>query len=446
MGLQDQDVLESADKFDNNLSFLYLISLLCSFGCSLGITYCLKHKTHLNKKFDVWKCFAKFPSYRSVLATSLVAVTAAFVGGLCNATDGGIFVRASFCAVPAGVLAAMLSGSPILFATSAIFTFTGILQSPVCLESMVVNKDCLNNTDAFGSFDWFLGTPSPSWTEDSKWSHDMLDLTLRGLMWTIPLGLPIRSYSYSSLVSFSGLAMGIAYSVGSANSVPFPLCLMGVLPGMSLGNFYMGAWMFFAITICVLGSKHPLPPTQTNEHTSQETTSPAMPTKAPSTIVEMRTHESDKLFMKTRVVDTDTETDEEPLVMATVVGQPVSKLSPTPAPSSQTNTQKRGRCGRPVHGSKAMQCCWAMHVFLSIFLICAAVFVLSIWLDYSPEAVIASDEDNAEDNTDDWFVGWDSWYVWFLIAFLLTFSYRRPRERRGCSCCRRRNLSGSPTF
>jgi len=375
-----------------------------------------------------------------VLATLLVAVTAATIGGLANATDAGIFVRASFCAVPAGVLSAMLTGSPILFATSAIFTFTGIFQSPVCLESMVLNKDCLNSTDALGSLDWFLGTPSPSWTDELKWSHDVIDLTLRGLMWTIPLGLPIRSYGYSPLVCFSGLAMGLAYSIGTTNSAPFPLSLMGFEPGMSLGNFYMGAWMFFALTICVLGSKHPLPPTQTNEHTSQDTTSTAMVAKAASTIVEVRAHENDKLFMKTRAVDTDTETDEESLVVATVVGQPISTPPSAPAPSfSWTNTQKRGRCGRPVHGSKAMQCCWAIHFFLGMFLICAAVFVVSIWLDYSPdpEAAIASDEDN----TDDWFSGWDSWYVWFLVFFLLSFSYRSRRERRGCYCCCRRHSS-----
>jgi len=393
------------------------------------------------KKHDVWKTIGKFASYRSVAATFVLALTAALVGGFLNSAQEGIFVRAIIYAVATGALCAILSGNPVLFATGAVFTFTGIMQSPICPESMLVlSKDCLNNTNIFGAFDWLLGTPSPSWTEQSTWSHDMIDLTLRGLMWTIPLGLPIRSYSYSSLVSFSGLAMGFAYQAGNSKIVPFPLCLMGLSPGMTLGDFYMGAWLFFAITVCLLGSNHRLPPVEVNE-----TVAPAIMAKPVPVVVEFQTQENEKEFMKTRVLDTDTETDEEPLVVATVIGHPVS--SPTTSSSkstavvANTNIRKLGRCGRPVHGSRAMQCCWATHFFLGIYLTCLVVFVLCTWWSYSPE-IEAVEKVDSDSDDDDWFFGWDSWYLWIILFFLFSYSYRKRRRGGRRACCCGRNFSG----
>jgi len=251
-------------------------------------------------------------------------------------------------------------------------------------------------------------------------------------MWTIPLGLPIRSSKYSSLVTFSGLAMGFAYQAGSSLPVPFPLCLMTKLfPDMSMGNFYMGAWIFFAIVVCLLGSNHPVPSTE------QDRTSHTKFNKPASTIVNFRSHEDEKMLMKTRVVDTDTE-DEEPLVMATVVGEPVSSPLPFPSTTSNTNARKYGRCSRPVHGTRAMQCCWTMHFFLSLYLIFAAIFVVSLWWGFDP-GMDKSDSTVADD--DGWFFGWDSWYLWLLFFFMLMYSYRvrRYQNRRSCGC--RRNFS-----
>ena len=72
-----------------------------------------------------------------------------------------VFVSVHLCIHSTGALCVVLSGNPVLFATGAVFTFTGILQSPICPESMLVlSKDCLNNTNIFGAFDWLLGTPS----------------------------------------------------------------------------------------------------------------------------------------------------------------------------------------------------------------------------------------------------------------------------------------------
>merc|ERR1712010_348982 len=130
-----------------------------------------------------------------------------------------------------------------------------------------------------------------------------------------------------------------------------------------------GAWLFFAITVCLLGSNHRLPPVEVNE-----TVAPAIMAKPVPVVVEFQTQENEKEFMKTRVLDTDTETDEEPLVVATVIGHPVSSKSN--AVVANTNTRRLGRCGRPVHGSRAIQCCWATHFFLGTYLTCLVVFVL----------------------------------------------------------------------
>ena len=157
--------------------------------------------------FSVWNFFAKFSSGRSILAITLIAFGAAFFGGSLNISNGnacaidcdqssssnlewtvilflkefsGVQFSARYFAVTnsnywrvwecqinlkfflqsTGFLCAMLTGSPVLFATSAIFTFTGILQSPACPESMISQKDCWTNGTTTGSFDWFLGTPS----------------------------------------------------------------------------------------------------------------------------------------------------------------------------------------------------------------------------------------------------------------------------------------------
>jgi len=401
---------------------VYMFSLLCSLLFSIGIRYCLKHKTHLNQKYDVWNFFAKFPSFRSMLATTLIAIGAAFIGGILNTTHG-IFGRAIFCAIFCGFLTAMLTGSPVLFATSAIFTFTGILQSPVCSESMISHKDCWTNATTSGSFDWLLGTPSSSWTEEGKWSHDILEFTFRGLMWTIPLGLPVASYGYSLVLSLSGLVMGFVYNAGSF-STPFPLCMMGISSGIKLGDFYMGAWIFFAVSVCVLGSKRRSSASQACEHAPDNTTL----TKAVSIAVEPRTQINCKVLMKTRAVDTD----EENLVVATVVGHPVS----SPQPSTSTPVDTNTRCRRdPAHGSRAMRCCRGIHLLFNFFLVCTLVLVFFIWLGYFPEQMGekgSTTTNKAKD--DDWLLDWDVWYLWFLAFVLLSCSYhaRRGNRRRCC--------------
>merc|ERR1711934_1120837 len=159
---------------------------------------------------------------------------------------------------------------------------------------------------------------------------------------------------------------------------------------------------------------------------------------------EFQTQENEKEFMKTRVLDTDTETDEEPLVVATVIGHPVS--SPTTSSSkstavvANTNIRKLGRCGRPVHGSRAMQCCWATHFFLGIYLICLMVFVLCTWWSYSPEIEAVEKVDSDSNDDDDWFFGWDSWYLWIILFFLFSYSYRKRRRGGRCACCCGRNF------
>merc|ERR1712025_419710 len=230
--------------------------------------------------------------------------------------------------------------------------------------------------------------------------------------------------------------MGFAYHAGTSD-VPFPLCLLGLTPGIKLGDFYMGAWVFFAIVVCVLGSKHPLSATQAAQNPPSETPAPAMVTKGAATIVEVRGHESDKVFMKTRVIDSDTETDEEPLVVATVIGQPVSSPSPSTSPSTSTlvtGMRKRNRCGRPVHGSRAMKCCWAAHFFLTICLICVPVFVFCLWVDYSPEQEV--DSASSKEKDDNSLFGWDAWYFWFLALVFISCTYRTRHRANGCRCCR----------
>ena len=147
-----------------------------------------------------------------------------------------------------GSLTSMLTGSPILFATGAIFTFTGILQSPVCHDSRISHKDCWSMqprvVHSIGS--WAL--PVRLHLHPNVDSSLVLDVFF--------LGSSVASYGYSHLVSLSGLVMGFVYNAGSF-STPFPLCMLGISSGIELGNFYKGAWIFFAVSLCVLGSKRP---------------------------------------------------------------------------------------------------------------------------------------------------------------------------------------------
>lgn len=468
---------EEVDTYNDSTLLLYLGSLICSFAISIWIRYySKKHKTDACKKFDVWKIFGNVSPNRSMFAVTgpyLIAFTAAIAGGVLSRAGDGPFSRALFCALPAGGICALLTGSPILFATTALFIFTGIFQSPTCYDSMGLATESsavdaclnnLNNTGTVGAFDWFLGTPTPSWTAQTRWSHDVINLSLHGLMWTIPLGLPIRSYRYSSLVTFSGFGMGLAYHAGYS-VLPFPLCLLtGWAPGMDTGNFYMGAWLFFVLAVCLLGSNHPLPSAAVSEckgeaegkkggDTTANTCPPMEETKPGCTIVDLRAQESESAKQwggvptRIRAVDTDTDTDEEPLVMATVIGYPVSSVS-TPTPSStsispNTTARKHGRCGRPLHGTRSMRCCWATHFFLSLYLICVAVFVLCMWWDYSPEVMAKDTTDSAQSDEDGgWFFGWDAWYMWLLIFFLLTYTYRVRHRRAGRVCCCRHGFSG----
>ena len=269
----------------------------------------------------------------------------------------------------------------------------------------------------------------------------MLDLTFRGLMWTIPLGLPLTSYGYSFLLSFSGVVMGFVYNAGSF-STPFPLCLMGISSGIKLGDFYMGAWIFFAVSVCVLGSKRPSSTSRTCESVPGNTTPAVVVTKAVPEDAEPRTENDIKVFMKTRAVDTDTETDEENLIVATVVGHPVSSPQPAPSTPIPVNTNTSRRCCGPAHASRAMRCCRAMHLLLSFLcLVCTPVLVFFIWLGYFPEPMGLEkvDSTTSKDNDDYWFFDWDSWFFWFLAFVFLSCSYRARRDHRR-RCCR--NSSG----
>ena len=269
-----------------------------------------------------------------------------------------------------------------------------------------------------------------SWTEEGKWSHDMLELTLRGLMWTIPLGLPVASYGYSHLVSLSGLVMGFVYNAGSF-STPFPLCMLGISSGIELGNFYMGAWIFFAVSLCVLGSKRPSSASQACKCAPDNTTPAVTATKAVSIAVEPRAESDCKVFMKTRAIDTDT--DEENLVVATVIGHPVS--SPNPSNSTPADTNTRCRNGQ-AHGSRAMRCCRGMHLLFNFCLVCALVLVFFIWLGYFPEQMGDKPSTTTKkDNDDAWLFDWDAWYLWFLVFILLSCSTRARRGNRR-RCCR----------
>lgn len=64
-----------------------------------------------------------------------------------------------------------------------------------------------------GAFDWLVGNPAEDWDFDRLYARDMVALSLRGALETIPTGLLLLLLGFGYLPLISGLFMGPIYDI-----------------------------------------------------------------------------------------------------------------------------------------------------------------------------------------------------------------------------------------
>jgi len=155
--------------------------------------------------------------------------------------------------------------------------------------------------------------------------------------------------------------------------------------------------------------------------------------------------------LKARALDADSnDSDGEPLVLATVVGEPVSDAEAARITAAFAESPEFGRCGRPLKSSIARQACWAAHLLARVALIFIGFMLACTLMTYSwvllPEALGTADADAdttaTDDDDEDWLSGMGNWYLWFVAYFLFFYAWRR-RAQRGRLTCRRRQINTS---
>ncbi|GMH96608.1 hypothetical protein TrVE_jg8156 [Triparma verrucosa] len=78
------------------------------------------------------------------------------------------------------------------------------------------HSDCINEDDRFGMFDLILGIPQLDWSWYRRWARDYAGMSLRGVVWTAPMGVGMRGWgdndnTFSQMI---GALMGLAYQCG----------------------------------------------------------------------------------------------------------------------------------------------------------------------------------------------------------------------------------------
>ena len=162
----------------------------------------------------------------------------------------------------AGVAKGVGGVSRTLATFTVVTTFVGMLIGWGCYMAMGrplqsdplpdgAHTDCIDLPDRYGCFDLFIGVAQLDWTGARRWRRDMAGMSLRGILWMLPVGVGFSSAGYGSLLLRAGVCMGLVYELGNDLSLPhFPFG-----SGTPLSEFLMGAFWFLVVGASVLGKR-----------------------------------------------------------------------------------------------------------------------------------------------------------------------------------------------
>ena len=247
------------------------------------------------RRWDFFTWLSNCCPKHATLAVACLFVGLAFVGGLLNRVRGG-WQPGGLCAkggdlcarmmfsVPSGIVFAALGGGNLYLCASIIlFNYLGIIEGWGCYFNMARgwplkpgdHADCVGEPTRNGMFDWFLGKPDMDWTFFQAWSRDWNGMSMRGLVWTVALGILVSAAGFRKSKqrkvcyldgevawAAGGILMGLVYELGH----DIPCTLPNFSQGTPLAEFLWGAWLWTLYGAVVLGTRQgPVPPPAADE-------------------------------------------------------------------------------------------------------------------------------------------------------------------------------------
>lgn len=105
-----------------------------------------------------------------------------------------------------------------------------------------------------GVFDWLVGRqPNSSWTYQQRFIREYSGMSLRGLVWTAPLGYALQQLGFGWEFSLSGSLMGMWYFLGSKTPVSNNTEFREMFDsGIAYAEFYYGWWIWFVLSLSSL--------------------------------------------------------------------------------------------------------------------------------------------------------------------------------------------------
>ena len=163
--------------------------------------------------------------------------------------------RRLFFAIPTGILVGILTRKPKLVMLSMIWLYIGAWVGWGCYMSIGHSPGDYASRE--GVFDWLLNRQlSENWQFWRRWRREIVGMSLRGLLWTYPLGLYFMNTlgGYRTfLFALGGLMMGNVYNIGWL--VPFHGD-GNFAQGTALSEFLWGFTMWFLVIVSLWNSRH----------------------------------------------------------------------------------------------------------------------------------------------------------------------------------------------
>jgi len=101
-----------------------------------------------------------------------------------------------------------------------------------------------------GIWDWLIGHECKGVSETQSRLHQLVGMSLIGLIYTVPTGCWVYCYGYGWEFLFSGCVIGVIYEIGFR----FPVkSVEGLDYGSEVAEAIWGAWLWMVMFVSILG-------------------------------------------------------------------------------------------------------------------------------------------------------------------------------------------------
>ena len=264
-------ILDNNKKDDNGVTFVEKFGDIVAFTFVLSIATLLALNEGFRKRIackrkNVWRILKDLP-INPWISVAMLMVLLPILGGCLNRFRGGwqLFglnpgdtLKRLSLALPTGfIFHIILGGDAWLGIALSVFSFLGLIEGWGCYFSMAEkfpwsvlhpHTDCAYLEHRYGMFDFFLGKPNISWTREEAWNRDYAGMSMRGLAWTLPLGIAMHAGGHGSLWMLAGSLMGAVYHIGHHVHSK----IENFKQGVQVAEFLFGASLYLLYTLAAL--------------------------------------------------------------------------------------------------------------------------------------------------------------------------------------------------